>query len=81
MNPTRFLLLVSLSFLASSAFAQPVRMDRLLFGVAYYDEYMQDGVFDFTHVGRVLAANQAVPKDSQQQLPPWGVMIVLEDRP
>jgi beta-galactosidase len=88
MNQSLFLLPLSLSLLAGPALAQPPRMDRLLFGVAYYDEYMpeerleldvrmmkeaginvvriaestwstlepQDGVFDFTHVDRVLAA-------------------------
>jgi beta-galactosidase len=69
-------------------FGQKIKMDKLLFGVAYYDEYMpydrldkdvqmmkdasinvvriaestwstvepQDGVFDFTHIDRVLNA-------------------------
>ena len=88
MRQSLFFLLVLLSLPAGSAFAQPPRMDRLLFGVAYYDEYMpeerleqdvrmmkdaginvvriaestwstlepQDGVFDFSHVDRVLDA-------------------------
>ncbi len=74
--------------LAGASSAQATRTDRLLFGVAYYDEYMpyerlaqdvrmmkeaginvvriaestwstvepQDGVFDFTHIDRVLDA-------------------------
>ncbi|MFM2368442.1 MAG: hypothetical protein RL619_742 [Bacteroidota bacterium] len=69
-------------------FGQKIKMDKLLFGVAYYDEYMpydrldkdvqmmkdaginvvriaestwstvepQDGIFDFTHIDRVLNA-------------------------
>jgi beta-galactosidase len=73
---------------AASAFAQGPRFDRVLYGVAYYDEYMpydrldqdvrmmkdagitvvrigestwstmepRDGVFDFSHIDRVLAA-------------------------
>jgi beta-galactosidase len=73
---------------ATTLLAQPPRQDRVLFGVAYYDEYMpydrlerdvrmmqdaginvvrigestwstmepQDGVFDFSHIDRVLEA-------------------------
>src|SRR3954470_23615675 len=83
------LFIVQLCFCAAS-FAQSPKMDKLLYGVAYYDEYMpyerldkdvqmmkeaginvvriaestwgtmepQDGVFDFTHIDRVLAAMQ-----------------------
>jgi len=91
MKKTLVLLLLSLGLSpAGSADAQPPRIDRLLFGVAYYDEYMpydrlaedvrmmqatginvvriaestwgtlepQDGVFDFSHVDRVLDAMQ-----------------------
>jgi beta-galactosidase len=81
------LLLVQL-FFGGYTFAQYPKMDKLLYGVAYYDEYMpyerldkdvqmmkdcginvvriaestwstvepQDGVFDFTHIDRVLNA-------------------------
>jgi beta-galactosidase len=88
MNKALGLLAFSLVLATGSASAQPPRMDRLLFGVAYYDEYMpterleqdirmmkdaginvvriaestwstvepQDGVFDFTHIDRVLDA-------------------------
>jgi beta-galactosidase len=83
------LFIVQLCFCATS-FAQYPKMDKLLYGVAYYDEYMpyerldkdvkmmkeaginvvriaestwstvepQDGVFDFTHIDRMLAAMQ-----------------------
>lgn len=87
----KYLLLLALQLLLSlSVFAQYPKMDKLLYGVAYYDEYMpyerldkdvqmmkdcginvvriaestwstvepQDGVFDFTHIDRVLAAMQ-----------------------
>jgi beta-galactosidase len=87
----KYLSVVILQLLfAASAFAQYPKMDKLLYGVAYYDEYMpyerldkdvqmmkaaginvvriaestwgtvepQDGVFDFTHIDRVLAAMQ-----------------------
>jgi beta-galactosidase len=88
MNKALGLSAFSLVLATGSASAQPPRMDRLLFGVAYYDEYMpterleqdirmmndaginvvriaestwstvepQDGVFDFTHIDRVLDA-------------------------
>ncbi|MDN5289138.1 MAG: beta-galactosidase [Mucilaginibacter sp.] len=81
------LLLVQL-FFGGYAFAQYPKMNKLLYGVAYYDEYMpyerldkdvqmmkdcginvvriaestwstvepQDGIFDFTHIDRVLNA-------------------------
>jgi hypothetical protein len=87
----KYLLLLTVQLLfAVSAFAQFPKMDKLLYGVAYYDEYMpyerldkdvqmmkdcginvvriaestwstvepQDGVFDFTHIDRVLNAMQ-----------------------
>jgi beta-galactosidase len=86
---TKYLLLLLVQlFLGGHAFAQYPKMDKLLYGVAYYDEYMpyerldkdvqmmkdcginvvriaestwstvepQDGVFDFTHIDRVLDA-------------------------
>lgn len=88
MNKTLVLLALALLLIAGPASAQMPRMDRLLYGVAYYDEYMpyerlaedirmmkeaginvvrigestwgtlepQDGVFDFTHIDRVLDA-------------------------
>ena len=84
------LLLTAIPLIAGSARAQPPQLDRLLFGVAYYDEYMpddrlaedvrmmkqagvnvvriaestwgtlepQEGVFDFSHIDRVLDAMQ-----------------------
>src|SRR5215203_1052712 len=84
-NVLSFLLLFAVM---QSAVAQQAKIPRLLYGVAYYDEYMpyerldkdvqmmketginvvriaestwstvepQDGVFDFTHIDRVLAA-------------------------
>lgn len=90
MNKALVLLAFSLVLVTGSASAQAPRMDRLLYGVAYYDKYMptdrleqgvrmmkeaginvvriaestwstvepQDGVFDFTHINRVLRANR-----------------------
>jgi beta-galactosidase len=90
MNKKYLLLFVTQLLFAASAFAQYPKMDKLLYGVAYYDEYMpyerldkdvqmmkacginvvriaestwsteepQDGVFDFTHIDRVLNAMQ-----------------------
>jgi beta-galactosidase len=40
MNHARLVLPAFLALLTGPAFAQPILMDRLLFGVAYYDEYM-----------------------------------------
>ena len=88
MNPFQFVLTVTLSLLAGWSSAQTPKQDKLLFGVAYYDEYMpyerldkdiqmmkeaginvvriaestwstvepQDGVFDYSHIDRVLNA-------------------------
>lgn len=82
------LLLVFTLLCHQPAYCQPAKQDRLLFGVAYYDEYMpyerlekdvrmmtetginvvriaestwstvepQDGVYDFSHIDRVLNA-------------------------
>ncbi|MDR6945221.1 beta-galactosidase [Mucilaginibacter pocheonensis] len=87
MKKIYILLLVQL-FFSGYLFAQYPKMDKLLYGVAYYDEYMpyerldkdvqmmkdcginvvriaestwstvepQDGVFDFSHIDRVLSA-------------------------
>ncbi len=84
----RLLLLLGFLSLSSAVPAQPIKQSKLLFGVAYYDEYMpyerldkdvammkatginvvriaestwstlepQEGVFDFSHVDRVLNA-------------------------
>jgi beta-galactosidase len=84
----QFLLFIFLFTFFQSLSAQPLKMNRLLYGVAYYDEYMpyerldkdvammkeaginvvriaestwstvepQEGVFDFTHIDRVLNA-------------------------
>ena len=84
----RFINIIFLLAITSSVFAQQANIKKLLFGVAYYDEYMpyerldkdvqlmkaaginvvriaestwstvepQDGVFDFTHIDRVLNA-------------------------
>jgi beta-galactosidase len=51
--------------------------------VRYYFNYSgRAATFRYPHgAGKDLLSNQAVPKDSQQPLPPWGVMIVLEERP
>jgi beta-galactosidase len=90
MNKKYLLLFMAQLFFGATVFAQYPKMDKLLYGVAYYDEYMpyerldkdvqmmkdcginvvriaestwgtvepQDGVFDFTHIDRVLAAMQ-----------------------
>ena len=62
------------------------RLDRLLYGVAYYDEYipadrLEQGVRMMKEAGInvVRIAESPVSKDSEQQLAPWGVMIVLEN--
>lgn len=49
--------------------------------VRYYLNYSaRPATFKYRHgAGKDLLANQAVSKDSQQELAPWGVMIVLED--
>ncbi len=88
MNNIRHLVVSALFFLTGLVSAQTTKQDKLLFGVAYYDEYMpyerldkdiqmmketginvvriaestwstvepQDGVFDFSHIDRVLNA-------------------------
>lgn len=88
MNKRHSFFFLLLFFLTGSALAQNLAMDKLLYGVAYYDEYMpydrlnkdikmmkdaginvvriaestwstvepQDGVFDFSHIDRVLNA-------------------------
>src|ERR671928_1300605 len=88
MNKVSSLSFLFLIFLTTLASAQYPKMDKLLYGVAYYDEYMpydrldrdiqmmkaaginvvriaestwstvepQDGVYDFTHIDRVLNA-------------------------
>jgi beta-galactosidase len=49
--------------------------------VRYYFNYsVRAATFKYPHkAGKDLLSTQAVPKDSQQQLAPWGVMIVRED--
>jgi beta-galactosidase len=49
--------------------------------VRYYFNYsVRAATFKYQHnAGKDLLSSQAVSKDSQQQLAPWGVMIVLED--
>lgn len=88
MNKFSFLFLLSTFLGTSFISAQPAKINKLLYGVAYYDEYMpydrlqkdiqmmkaaginvvriaestwstvepQDGVFDFSHIDRVLDA-------------------------
>ncbi|HEY9196797.1 MAG TPA: beta-galactosidase, partial [Mucilaginibacter sp.] len=90
MKKNYLLLFITQLLFGLSAFAQYPKMTKLLYGVAYYDEYMpyerldkdvkmmkeaginvvriaestwsteepQDGVFDFSHIDRVLAAMQ-----------------------
>ena len=49
--------------------------------VHYYFNYSaRAATFRYPHAdGTNLLENQAVAEGSQQQLPPWGVLIVLED--
>jgi beta-galactosidase len=49
--------------------------------VRYYFNYSaRAATFEYPHdAGKDLLSTQAVSRDSQQQLPPWGVMIVIED--
>jgi len=48
--------------------------------VRYYLNYSpRPTAFRYPHAaGKELLSDRAVPKDSEQQLPPWGVMIVVE---
>lgn len=48
--------------------------------VRYYFNYSaRPATFRYPHeAGKDLLSDRAVARDSQQQLPPWGVMIVLE---
>ena len=87
-NLTRLLGVLSLFLIASSPISAQIKQDKLLYGVAYYDEYMpydrldkdikmmkaaninvvriaestwstvepQEGVYDFSHIDRVLDA-------------------------
>ena len=50
--------------------------------VRYYFNYSdRPAAFRYPHgAGKDLLSGQSVATDSQQQLPPWGVMIVPEDR-
>lgn len=49
--------------------------------VRYYLNYSAEpATFRYPHgAGKELLSGATVPRDSQQQLPPWGVMVVLED--
>jgi beta-galactosidase len=46
----------------------------------YFNYSARAGAFQYPHAaGKDLLSGQTVAKGSQQQLSPWGVMIVLED--
>lgn len=50
--------------------------------VHYYLNYSaRPATFRYPHgSGRELLTSQAVAKDSEQQVPPWGVLVVVEDQ-